>query len=142
MTEEAIYETKDTEWYYWQDEAGRLVRSPRVPFDDVVRGQCSGIPECCIKYFVDVWSQNNNPWKDCPEHAERMMDAKEKGLEFFYIPCPACIATENFVETKDCTESNCFCGQWERREVFKEQDLEKNRKRRSRMARKKRRGYL
>lgn len=143
-----MQDTKDApvavidEWYYWQDEAGKFMRSPRVPFDDELRGKCSGIPACCIKFYVEVWSPNDNPFKDCPEHSTLMDEAKLKGFKFSYVPCPSCLESRNFVELKHCTsDGNCFCGQWERRELMKEQDEARKQRRRSRMARKKRRGY-
>lgn len=137
-----MQDAKDDEWYYLPDEEEKFMRSPRVPFDDELRGTCSGIPTCCINFYIMVWSPNDNPAKDCPEHQMLMDEAKREGFKFYYIPCPACLKARRFVEIKQCSNGNCFCGQWERREAMKGGEQDRKKRRRRRMARKKQRGYV
>jgi hypothetical protein len=130
-------------WYYWAIDTGEIMRSPRSENDDEVRGRCSGIPECCVKFFIEQrpFGETSHSYK---EHTKRMDDMRER-FEFQYIPCPDCLGAKRFVELKLCNESNCFCGQWEYREraESKLKDISdyRKQKRRVRMSRKKRRGY-
>jgi hypothetical protein len=77
-----------------------------------------------------------------PEHDERKDEAHRQGFKFEYVPCPECLAARRFVEIKSCDESNCFCGQWKYKELVKELETERKLRRRTRMLRKRRRGYI
>lgn len=115
--------------------------------DDRVRGECSGLPECCINFFIETWRMD--PQAN-PEHDAKMIENRENGFEFHYIPCPTCLENKRFVEIKSCDGPHCFCGQWAHRQLVDSATLEiapivnkyyKKWKRSVRMNRKKRRGY-
>ena len=71
--------------------------------DDIKCGFHSGIPACCIKYYVTVWK-----WKSEKEWMIR--NAKVSKVEekikrnFYYIPCPDCLRIRNVIIVKPC---NC-----------------------------------
>lgn len=113
------------------------MKSPRIEDDNRVRGECSGIPGCCITFFIDVWDTS-----EVSAHEKAMDEARKKGFKFQYVPCPDCLSATRFVEIKDCKASNCFCGQWKYKEKTALLEEERSRRRRTRMARKHRRGYI
>lgn len=114
------------------------MRSPRLEHDDLLRGRCSGIPECCIKFFIEIWMIDPAITTD---HKKRLSEIRDT-FRFGYIPCPDCVDKENFVDVRHCESSSCFCGQWEHREMIN--DIKRARKkwcRNRRSTRKQRRGY-
>lgn len=132
--EKTLTVTGDDDFYYWKGVDGRILCVPVKGTDHDLRGQCTGLPPCCIKFFIEQW-------QDMPEAPRDEYMDKIDGVG--YIPCPDCLAKQSFVEPKDCEEANCVCGQWAHRQLIEDAiDLDKKKnKRRSRMARKKRRGY-
>lgn len=83
---------------FWEDADGNFWESPRANDDDRPRGRCTGVPECCIDYFIAGGR--------APE-----------GLDWEYVPCPECIRTGNRITPKLCVELKdaCTCGTWANR---------------------------
>jgi len=65
-------------------------------------GRHSGIPECCIEYFIESW------WKK-----GRKLSGYDPGTN--YVRCPRCVATDNLVEARRC-ETDCCVFQKQLRE--------------------------
>ena len=67
--------------------------------DDIKCGKCSGIPECCVNFFITVWK---------PLHIDdklpylKVMDNSEKDQDIHYIPCPECLENKRFVTLLPC----------------------------------------
>jgi hypothetical protein len=68
-------------------------------------GSHSGIPKCCIEFFVTKW------WPLCLVGAigpieDRQAVVKHRarllGVEFRHVPCDACLETGNTIELKPC----------------------------------------
>lgn len=62
--------------------------------DDVAKGRLSGIPECCIQFFAQVWSPkfdvdtlDNLAWRE-----QYMGDIYDEE-RLHYVPCPHCKST-------------------------------------------------
>jgi hypothetical protein len=83
--------------YWFMDAEGRT-RVLRGVRDDQARGECSGIPQCCIAYFTQVIKKSRIPIPDT--------------VGWGYRPCPRCVRANNRVEVLDCTEERCTCGGW------------------------------
>ena len=136
------------DWYYWENQIGQVLRSPRTEHDDLIRGECSGIPPCCIEFFIEKWGLDVDSVANA-EH-EKRMDALRERFYFQYVPCPDCITAERFVEIRSCDGPHCFCGQWESRQLISQKldDMEphvrkayRKWRRKIRANRKRRRGY-
>jgi hypothetical protein len=67
---------------------------------NTLRGTCSGIPECCVAFFVNDWKFGNHPNR-----------GKHMKAGYGYIPCPACLESGNRVEIRHCLDGGCICGQ-------------------------------
>lgn len=105
-------------WYYWRNRVGQIMRSPYSgSTDDRIRGECSGLPPCCIEFFIETWRMDP---ESNQEHADRMVKAKAEGVDFWYVPCPECLETKSFVEISHCDGPHCFCGQWKHRQLVNE----------------------
>ena len=94
--------------YLWEDDDGNVFESPLG--DDRIRGQCTGIPECCIDAFID----GSAFAVIAPEH-------------WYYRPCQKCVDMNNRIETKHCGDLKdaCICGTWkERKLIFLDEDLD------------------
>lgn len=82
-------EVRELGSYDWMDDDGNAWTSPIR--DHKRRGECSGIPACCIAYY-------------------------EAGgvplLDWGYVACPQCVELGNRVEVRHCDTWNCTCGQW------------------------------
>jgi hypothetical protein len=69
---------------------------------DIECGLHSGIPKCCVLFFVKVWRH----WMDEREgvlmnsywSTQRVLGINQPG----YIPCPACLLAGNLVPIKEC----------------------------------------
>lgn len=107
----------DRDWYYWESQLRQIMRSPRFEHDDLVRGRCSGIPECCITFFIETWMMDLDITF---KHKERMDEVRGDPIRFRYVPCPDCLVAQRFVEIRHCDGPSCFCGQWEHREMVQE----------------------
>ena len=55
-------------------------------------GLHSGFPRCCIRFFLGPWSKMSL--------VERRQYLQSPGPG--YVPCPACVAADNFVKAKSC----------------------------------------
>lgn len=135
VSNETITINGDEDLYYWMGADGRVLCVPVKGADHDLRGQCSGFPPCCIRFFIEQW-------QNMPDEPRNEYMSKIEGIG--YIPCPDCLAKQNFVEPKDCEEANCICGQWKHRQSVEDSldAIRKKERRRNRMARKKRRGYF
>ena len=61
-------------------------------------GRHSGIPECCINFFIEVWCANSQKLY-C--YSQKISSIKE----LTYIPCPNCLVNKTFVTTHTCDKS-------------------------------------
>lgn len=88
--------------YLWQDEDGNEWESPCG--DDRTRGRCTGIPECCIDYFMSAASKTYAACLAGP-------------MDWGYRPCAECVRTGNRIEPKHCGDLKdaCTCGTWANR---------------------------
>ena len=86
----------------------------REVFVHVAQGTHSGIPACCITFFVLEWI----PWEHAFGPAARGIHPHRLALEMAgitvgnleppeYVPCPDCLARRHFVEIHTCTKE-CF----------------------------------
>lgn len=79
---------------------------------DVECGMHSGIPDCCIKFFVTVWvwvpkTRKSKTFRDYWNKMEKKYkygkDTLDNGAKYLgYIPCPSCLHKNNFIQVKDC----------------------------------------
>lgn len=88
--------------YHFEDRAGNVITHTfdDTPEQNALRGACSGIPECCVAFYVNEWKFGRHPNK-----------AKHMKAGYGYIPCPACLESGNRVEIKHCVDGGCTCGQ-------------------------------
>lgn len=66
---------------------------------DAECGRHSGIPECCIDFFVKHWSK---VWM---KHNSTFTRFYRKALtfrKFDHVACPHCLITKNVVKLKKC----------------------------------------
>ena len=65
---------------------------------DIECGKHSGIPECCIEWYIGPWSNivARVPvlWKAYWDHNQTEST--------YYIRCPECIENKNIVKVKEC----------------------------------------
>ena len=64
----------------------------------VICGRHSGIPECCICWYIGSWQKTC----DVPKLWETYWEANYEHAEPDYIRCPKCIASNHVVEIKRC----------------------------------------
>ncbi len=71
-------------------------------------GRCSGLPECCIAWFVELHRMEERGEREAAD-AYRIKIPRGMG----YIPCPQCLASQAFVLVRDCPTSlvsvGCAC---------------------------------
>ncbi len=127
------------EWhcYQWRNRFGQIVRSPLSERDDRLRGRCSGIPECCITFFTEIWMTKQKLFQNIVNHERRMLVDRET-FGFRYIPCPDCLDKKHFIKLRYCNGPDCFCGQWKHREAEK---IYRKWRRSRKSNRKRRRGF-
>ncbi|MBK26101.1 MAG: hypothetical protein CME70_19040 [Halobacteriovorax sp.] len=65
-------------------------------------GRHSGIPECCIDWFVGPWSFIRTFGEEWALYWQ--MNDKDKGVE--YIRCPKCIEESIVIGIKECVCEN------------------------------------
>ena len=60
-------------------------------------GRHSGIPECCINFFIEVWTT----------HVPVLHYYQQKfaHLNIDYIPCPNCLVNKSFVQIHKCDKA-------------------------------------
>jgi hypothetical protein len=63
-------------------------------------GNCSGIPDCCVEYFITVWKESHMGIK-LPVLKE--LD-KSENPGVHYIPCPTCLKNKNFIKLLPCNK--------------------------------------
>ena len=64
-------------------------------------GRHSGIPECCIMFFVGEWDREIiTGWDETP-YARAIHKCG-----FGYVPCPECLGTHNKVKIIDCVREH------------------------------------
>ena len=82
----------------------------------------SGIPACCIKFYITKWlwiekattDKNdyfNKYWRKMNEKRKIILNPITNKIEysFTYIPCPTCLKYERFVKIKSCPKnSKCY----------------------------------
>lgn len=67
--------------------------------DDVAKGRLSGIPECCIQFFVQVWDPLfKSQGKAAEWRSKYFADVEGTSHPWEYLPCPHCKATGNVAE--------------------------------------------
>jgi hypothetical protein len=54
----------------------------------------TGLPSCCVAYFIDVWTQR----RDDPDVLAHEKEMPKVG----YVPCPRCVKRGSFVVPKPC----------------------------------------
>jgi hypothetical protein len=76
---------------------------------DIRCGLHSGIPKCCIRFWLKIWSPLYHEWGKGNYDAYLLMDDyypldSNKSLRFGYIPCPDCKTkgAEHAVPLKEC----------------------------------------
>jgi len=62
-------------------------------------GRHSGIPECCIDWYLGPWS---NVVSGVPYLWEAYWKANNEPEEPDYIRCPSCIAANRVAEIREC----------------------------------------
>lgn len=68
---------------------------------DIRCGIHSGIPACCIAFYIGHWMHGFEGMKEAQyitRHRKRMREAKLSG----YIACPDCLTTKNLVRPNIC----------------------------------------
>lgn len=96
-------------------EIHKLVLEINFPVDDwryVYDAQCgnhSGFPPCCIKFFTDFWMPaagrdlSDPVWKKAwQEHWDKLNELQDLDNCPYYIPCPKCLESKNFVQLQEC----------------------------------------
>lgn len=77
------------------------------------KGKASGIPDCCINFYVDVWcpamlsaarDRSNPTLGTLRDWQKKFKVATNKG----YIPCPECSAKGTFVTVVETPEFPTF----------------------------------
>jgi hypothetical protein len=76
---------------------------PTTRYNSICCGVHSGIPMCCIKFFVNEW-----PSYSLEAHREHIAKAAEinGGENYGYIPCPDCL--EKGVAPVTLKSCNCL----------------------------------
>lgn len=71
----------------------------------------SGIPACCIHFYITKWmwlkgKSRSSHWKKM--RAKDGIDINGERTGFGHIPCPACLKASNFVKLAACPKNaNC-----------------------------------
>lgn len=68
----------------------------------VTCGLHSGIPECCVLFFVTVWYDGKHPL-DWPPGKRTYQQAMRRTIGTVnYVPCPGCLTRRTFIKTRRC----------------------------------------
>lgn len=62
-----------------------------------IYGRHSGIPDCCIRFFLDEWDLHSLYVSKHHPYV-RLID----GLMWGYVPCPRCVARRNHIRVVQC----------------------------------------
>jgi len=68
---------------------------------DIRCGIHSGIPACCIAFFVGHWAHGFSEDKQAQYITRHRKKLREAGL-MGYVACPDCLETKNFTTLKPC----------------------------------------
>ncbi len=79
---------------------------------DIRMGRCSGIPLCCIAWFVVVWPLFQDTSVHVPPRQQWYLSLTTPGSE--HVQCPACILRRRVVTVRDCTPA---CGHRQERGI-------------------------
>ena len=93
---------------------------------DIRTGRCSGIPWCCMSFYVLIWKSLYDFQKFHDAYFNLINKYNSESL--YYIPCPKCI--KHPVQVKRCTE---VCGhnlEWEELGKYVYEVLKKERENR------------
>ena len=69
----------------------------KSPESDRVYGLHSNIPECCVDFYINIWTKE-------PLSARIEFWDRHKSSDFHYVPCVTCLETNNFKEIHRCDE--------------------------------------
>lgn len=108
-------EDGEDNYYYWEGEDGKIYRFLRTPGDDRARGVCSGIPSCCIDFFIGRWNEMKASERRLYRHKMNTIK-KSMQVKMNYIPCPNCLDIRFIAKVKSCDSDACTCGQYQLRE--------------------------
>lgn len=64
----------------------------------ILFGTHSGIPPCCIRFFVQEWDMSEG-WRDEGNWYHQAINA----AKFGYVPCPDCLGSGNKAKIIDCS---------------------------------------
>lgn len=74
--------------------------------DDWECGRHSGIPDCCIEYFIAVWvplfRDPAKRWAFEARQGRVRRTERRLGVDYQYIPCDSCLASGAPVVVLDC----------------------------------------
>ena len=81
---------------------------------DVRMGQCSGIPNCCIAWFISGWKLahgdlSKSLYEKAPWRAKFILWYHERANNAGYVPCPLCLLSGARVRVLKCTDE---CGHY------------------------------
>jgi hypothetical protein len=66
-------------------------------------GQHSGIPDCCILFYLTCWRRLAGDEEDgIPNGYRTLVEHLGKSQDAGYIPCPACLIAGNMVQVRRC----------------------------------------
>ena len=103
----------------WNIKKPELVFVLKQMASNIVCGMHSGIPHCCIKFFVTEWvyvlpkSSENKfyayYWKQMQNAQTFSINPQTNELEqdCQYIPCPECLKYRQYIKIKSCPDDSC-----------------------------------
>ena len=86
---------------YWQAPLSVVLINKLIQ----LRGRCSGIPDCCIRWFSGEYHSLS-----LSGHGRAYMATTPPGIK--YVPCPRCLASQAFVKVRECQkdeQGDCAC---------------------------------
>jgi hypothetical protein len=79
------------------------LRPDRYNIPQIHCGLHSGIPECCVLFFLTCWPIIRRDEDETGEPSVyRVLVWEAETDSKGYIPCPACLASRRFVELREC----------------------------------------
>jgi hypothetical protein len=75
----------------------------------IKRGECSGIPACCVLWFTYVWLpiyEGKREYIDIDTFRDTWFKREREAFGFYigYIPCDDCIRNRRRVDIKRCAK--------------------------------------
>ena len=90
------------------------LRPDRYNIPQIHCGLHSGIPECCVLFFLTCWPIIRRYEDETGEPSiYRVLVLEAETESKGYIPCPACLASRRFVEMRECDRGEPGRGLWE-----------------------------